>query len=148
MSSRSWIVVVLVTLVGMVALPAQARDRAAEAEAVRSVAASRLGVGGQVSVMAERDEDGDLTLVWMPDPLGLRTSRRTSMRRDVPNGACDDETQCEEASKKACESHGHGGVQQGTVTITKHVDGSKTCSADCEKHGAVTFTICNPSVVQ
>ncbi len=60
-------------------------------------------------------------------------------------GACDSDEECEQETGDMCESAGHGGVQDYSVSITTHEDGSKTCSGDCEENGAVAFVTCSPS---
>ena len=61
-----------------------------------------------------------------------------------PEGSCDSEEECEDATDSMCEDAGHDGVDGDTVTITVHMDGSKTCSGDCESNGAVALVTCNP----
>ena len=60
-----------------------------------------------------------------------------------PGGSCDSNEECEERTDEMCEDAGHDGVNEDTVTITLHADGSKTCSGDCNSDGAVAFVTCS-----
>ncbi len=61
------------------------------------------------------------------------------------HGACDSDAECEQETGDMCASAGHGGVQDDTIEISTHDDGSKTCSGDCQENGAVAFVTCSPS---
>lgn len=116
------------------------------AGAVHDAAVSYHGIGVDIEVVLVPDEHGDLNFMG-DDPLGLERSRTTRRgtprtRPVTPAGACDTDDECTTKVKDMCEAAGHGGVKDGSVTITKHVDGSKTCSGDCLEHGAVAFAIC------
>jgi len=62
-----------------------------------------------------------------------------------PRGSCDSQEDCEERTEEMCNEAGHNGVDEDSVAVTTHVDGSKTCSGDCNSNGAVAFVTCNPS---
>ena len=59
-----------------------------------------------------------------------------------PFGACDSEEECEDETDEMCADAGHEGVDDETVTVTVHADGSQTCSGDCLQGGAVAFVTC------
>jgi hypothetical protein len=64
-----------------------------------------------------------------------------------PMGACDSQSDCEEALDLLCADAGWVGVNADTVQVTRHVDMSKTCSGDCQEgcnaNGCpVAFIIC------
>jgi len=61
-----------------------------------------------------------------------------------PFGACDSQEECTEETDEMCENAGHEGVDEDTVTVTVHADGSQTCSGDCTHGGAVAFVNCSP----
>ncbi len=65
----------------------------------------------------------------------FRRSARRPFDGPLPFGACDSEQECEDA--------GHEGVDEETVTVTLHADGSQTCSGDCLQGGAVAFVTCS-----
>ena len=65
-------------------------------------------------------------------------------RRGAPRpfGACDSDEECEDETDQMCADAGHEGVDEETVTVTVHADGSSTCSGDCLQGGAVAFVSC------
>ncbi len=63
--------------------------------------------------------------------------------RPRPAATCDSQQECVDATDDMCENAGHDGVDTTTVTITVHIDGSRTCSGDCNSNGAVAFVTCS-----
>lgn len=59
-----------------------------------------------------------------------------------PFGACDSQEECTNETDELCEGAGHGGVDEATVAVTTHADGSRTCSGDCSEGGAVALITC------
>jgi len=98
----------------------------------------------QIAGVAELNEDGDYSFVLLKvDEFGFLWGTGVGKAWPVlPDGACDSDDECEEEVDDMCEGAGHGGVTDGSVTITMHADGSKTCSGDCQQNGAVGFVIC------
>jgi hypothetical protein len=78
------------------------------------------------------------------DSVSWFEERETTPAPWRPQGSCDSEEECEQATDSMCEDAGHDGVDGDSVTITVHLDGSKTCSGDCESNGAVALVTCNP----
>jgi hypothetical protein len=66
-------------------------------------------------------------------------------RGSEAQGACDSDAECRKKTEEMCQKLGNGGVKEGTVKVTVHVDGSKTCSGDCSQGGAVAFITCKPN---
>jgi len=79
------------------------------------------------------------------DSVSWFEERETTPAPWRPLGSCDSEEECEQATDSMCEDAGHDGVDGDSVTITVHLDGSKTCSGDCESNGAVALVTCNPN---
>jgi hypothetical protein len=116
---------------------------------------ARFGAGETLTVMTW-DGRGDGHHLILPEegvtPAAV-DGRVTSDRIDsvswfrrarLPMGSCDSQQDCEDKMEEMCKGAGHDGVKEATVTITIHADGSKTCSGDCDRNGAVAFVTCNP----
>ena len=107
--------------------------------------------------------DAHLRGTFFYDPRGgvqastrVQASRRSNFaREDRPiyqtlvdtqdvKDSCRSTADCERETTIMCNDAGHGGIKAGTARVVTHADGSKTCSADCEKNGAVAFVTCNP----
>jgi hypothetical protein len=98
------------------------------------------GEGRHLIVPREQAEPG-----YVAKQLGSGGFDSVSWSRPVePVGSCDSTEECEERIDEMCEDAGHVGVNDQTVIITLHADGSKTCSGDCLANGAVAFVTCNP----
>lgn len=103
-----------------------------------------FGMDGPLEGILYLDSDGDYRAMLSPTWC-LRGN--DCVRRSLPESACDSDADCEKKTDKMCRAAGHGGIKEDSATVTTHVDGSKTCSADCSRNGAVAFVICNPKVV-
>ena len=123
------------------------------------------------SMMNARDDFGSTLTVMLTDPLKTEadqghiivgsaeeTPADLDQLLDSPgvdgvswrgpirlHGACDTQDECEDRTDDMCDRAGHGGVREVTVRITTHLDGSRTCSGDCDSGGAVAFVSCNPA---
>ena len=72
-----------------------------------------------------------------------RRGERRPFDGPLPFGACDSDQECEEETDQMCADAGHGGVDEDSVMVVSHVDGSQTCSGDCLEGGAVAFVTCS-----
>ena len=73
----------------------------------------------------------------------FRRSERRPFDGPLPFGACDSQQDCEDETEIMCADAGHEGVDEDSVTIVSHLDGSSTCSGDCLEGGAVAFVTCS-----
>ena len=73
----------------------------------------------------------------------FRHSERRPFDGPLPFGACDSDEECEEETDQMCADAGHEGVDEETVAVVSHTDGSQTCSGDCLEGGAVAFVTCS-----
>jgi hypothetical protein len=115
----------------------------------------RHGAGETMTVMAwDGKGEGRHLILGRSGTDAARMTRRFARRGfhsvswydpPRPAGSCDSQAECEAKTDEMCEDAGHGGVKKTTVSITVHIDGSKTCSGDCSSNGAVAFVTCNPS---
>ena len=79
----------------------------------------------------------------IPRPFGNRGKGKSFAWPVLPvSGICDDTDDCFKKVDELCKEAGHGGAKKKTVEITQHADGGATCSADCERNGAVAFATC------
>lgn len=58
----------------------------------------------------------------------------------LPDGSCDDKASCKAKADKMCKDAGLGAAKAGTESVTSMSDGSKTCTADCERGGTAVVT--------
>jgi len=113
------------------------RERHASGETLTVMAWDRTGdgqhmiVGKKPKEMAKAFGGGIDSVSWHRPPQD-------------PSGSCDSQEECEDKTREMCEEAGHGDVNEATVTVTLHADGSQTCSADCTSNGAVALVTCNP----
>jgi hypothetical protein len=80
------------------------------------------------------DADGSVEHpVFIPaDAERDRRFPRLRGRGAWPLLACDNDTECTKKTDEMCKDAGKCGVQTDTVKITKHADGTKTCSGKCK----------------
>lgn len=122
-----------------------------QAKKINQVLRQRHGSGETWTLMVwDRVGDGEhLILAQKPKQLpqafsgGIDSVSWHRAPQD-PSGTCDSNAECEEKTREMCEDAGHDGVNEATVTVTLHADGSQTCSADCTSNGAVAMVTCNP----
>ena len=65
--------------------------------------------------------------------------------RILPLGSCDSQGDCQAKTDQMCKNAGHDGVDSTSVEVSTNIDGSKTCSGDCNANGAVAFVTCAPN---
>ena len=108
-------------------------------EMIRSVAGVQT-VSGVFAV----DNAGHITMFErIPRRMPSRDHTATPGAWPVlPVGVCDSDAECKAKVKKLCKDAKHCGVKEGTVSITTHDNGSKTCSGDCSCNGAIAFVAC------
>ena len=115
----------------------QVRERHASGETLTVMAWDRIGDGQHLilklkpKAMDQAFGNGIDSVSWHRPP-------------EDPSGSCDSNEECEAKTREMCEGAGHGDVNDATVTVTLHADGSQTCSADCTSNGAVALVTCNP----
>ena len=129
-----------------------------QAKKINGLLQNRLGAGETKTVMLSNwDGIGDRRHLIVSDAESAQLLLKQQMPAGIdsvswpekdpgpfePRGSCDSDEECEEATDSMCENAGHDGVDGETVTITVHIDGSKTCSGDCESNGAVALVTCN-----
>jgi hypothetical protein len=101
-----------------------------------------------------KDERGNLKL-WRDlerDDEFLEFTGTGTVFTICPSASCDDIPSCTEKLEEACSNAGHCGVDDDSVTITRHADYSKTCSGECTCQNGVgcgdscpiAFEICGP----
>ncbi len=122
---------------------------------VNTLLRDRNGAGETMTVMSWQGEGDGQHLILPAAQVTPRTLRGQLAsgsihgvswfrRGEAPHGSCDSQSECEKKMEEMCKDAGHTGVKKTSVTITIHVDGSKTCSGDCASNGAVAFVTCNP----
>lgn len=122
-----------------------------QAKKINQLMQARHGSGETLTVMAWNGV-GDGRHMILPAPPADLAERFGSgvdsvswpAQVQTPKGTCDSRRECEQRTREMCEQAGHGGVNEATVTVTLHADGSQTCSADCTANGAVAMVTCNP----
>ena len=153
-------VFVLLVLLGSSPVAAQAPGsamvdfRMSPLEQTKKISAQlheRHGAGESLTVMvppAAGDSGRHLILAQPPAGMSSQVAGTSfdsvSWHRPQPRpfGACDSQEECAAETDDMCENAGHQGVDEETVTVTVHADGSKTCSGDCSEGGAVAFITC------
>ncbi len=118
----------------------------------------RNGAGETLTVMIPRaaPDAGHHLIIAEADATSANVSGQLAsgsfdsvswFRRGAPRpfGACDSDEECEEETDEMCADAGHEGVDDATVSIVNHADGSSTCAGDCLAGGAVAFISCSPN---
>jgi hypothetical protein len=117
------------------------RDRAGATETMTVMTWDGLGDGRHIIVDPARATSAEIR---ERVASGRFDSVSWHHRARRPLGSCDSQQDCEQKTEQMCKDAGHDGVDEETVQVTTHVDGSKTCSGDCNSNGAVAFVTCNP----
>jgi hypothetical protein len=145
--------VVVVLVAGWAAADALTTDRAERIkERTERIAQIRTEFGKHVKQGVQWTTDEGVVKLWTPkgeSQLSLEFVDTGVVASIVPFEACDSQMECETETDRMCADAGWGGVQETTVDVVTHVDGSKTCSGECEggcnNHGCPTaFVVCGP----